>query len=119
MPITLSANKRRAAATLMALVAASLPIVNILNIICSTGADNLSGDLIYHVQALSRILSLGYAWQNILRDSFYNGRLMFFPTLLRIAYWNAYVELIFGLCAKALALCLAYTARRRCSSSER
>ncbi|HEY3289466.1 MAG TPA: hypothetical protein VGK87_05000 [Anaerolineae bacterium] len=98
-----------------AVVLATLPIIHILSIVCTTGADVLSSDLIYHVAALSRIFSPSYPLQNILRDSYYNGHLMFFPMLLRIvlaklAYWNAYIELLFGLGASILTLCLICSA---------
>lgn len=115
MRLNVNTGKFRAGVALAAYVLAALPIIRILTIICTTGADVLSSDLIYHVAALSRILSPGYPLQNILRDSFYNGHLMFFPMLLRIAlaklvYWNAYIELLFGLGSSILTLCLACSA---------
>ncbi len=108
-------HNRRAAGAVIASVLTALPIIRILSIICTTGADILSADLIYHVQALTRILSPSYNALNILRDSFYNGHLMFFPMLLRImlaklVYWNSFVELLCGFGTMILTCCLFYSA---------
>jgi hypothetical protein len=106
---------RRHAATLLALIATCLPILNILHIITTTGVDVLSSDYVFHVQAMTRILSPGYAWTNLLSDAFYNGHLMFFPLLLRIVlarffYWNTYLELFIGVGASVLMLCALHNA---------
>ncbi len=99
----------------MALVAASLPIINILNIICSTGADTLSDDYLVHLRNIAPILNGSFSPGNFLHDSFYRGHLMVFPTLLRIilarlTYWNAYVELFIGVGAAILTLFLIHNA---------
>ena len=93
MAYRLSHPTRQTIGAIIAIALACAPMINILSIITTTGADALSGDYVVHVESMARILSAGYSWVNIFRDSYYHGHLMLFPTVFRIVlaktvYWK-------------------------------
>lgn|GEM_PF-3672167 len=115
MAYRLSHPTRQTIGAIIAIALACAPMINILSIITTTGADALSGDYVVHVESMARILSAGYSWVNIFRDSYYHGHLMLFPTVFRIVlaktvYWNEYVELLCGYGVSVLSLFLTHNA---------
>ncbi|MGB5967766.1 MAG: hypothetical protein WBG70_05485 [Spirulinaceae cyanobacterium] len=83
--------------TAIAILATLIPILNIVVIIATTGANNFSNDYIQSLGIIDQFLSGTYDWNNYFQDTFFNGHIVFFPALIRlaIAYFahsNVYVE---------------------------
>ncbi|MGI8824313.1 MAG: hypothetical protein ACR2JC_01470 [Chloroflexota bacterium] len=104
--------------TLCVVVITLVPVLNIVSIVSSTGANNPSNDYLAELPYFDQMLSGTYQWQNFFHDSFIRSHSLAIPFLLRLAvmlttHWNMYVELDVGLAAAFLKLLLlgdAFTA---------
>jgi hypothetical protein len=79
-----------------------LPIANIISVVTTTGADNLSNDYLQYVGLVDKVLNGGYNWLNYIPDTFYRTHSVALPVLLHIAnaqffHWNIYLELLAGI----------------------
>jgi hypothetical protein len=95
-----------------------IPALNIVYIVVTTGANNISNDYIAYVGTIDQILSGTYDWRRYFRDTFVVGsHSVALPFLIRLGViklfqWNIYAELYIGLAvafAKLVLLYLAYT----------
>ncbi|HEY9871569.1 MAG TPA: hypothetical protein V6D08_20600 [Candidatus Obscuribacterales bacterium] len=101
---------RVAVGGLFALLAAALalaPLVNIVTIIATTGADNLSNDYLAYTGMVGKVLSGTYDWSGYLRDTFYRTHSVALPVFLHILdarffHWSVYPELYAGVALAAL-----------------
>lgn len=97
------------------LVLTCIPVVNMISIVGSTGANNLSNDYISYVGLIGKILDGTYNWQNYLIDTRFGPHSYAFFFLIRIAlarfaHWNIYGELYISLVFAGLKLFLLYDA---------
>jgi hypothetical protein len=72
----------RLTAGLAAIGLALLPILWIVQILATTGADNPSSDDGFFVVFVGRVLKGGYNWRNLLRDTFQNTHVSAIPALI-------------------------------------
>jgi hypothetical protein len=91
------------------------PILRVVAIVLTTGANNLSNDYLRFAHLISRILDGGYNWQNYFRDTFWNGHSLALPVLVylavaKFARWNVYVEMCIGIVMGMIRLVLLYDA---------
>ncbi|MDD2695459.1 MAG: hypothetical protein PHD58_06020 [Anaerolineales bacterium] len=117
-----SVSRRLLAAAFWALTI--LPIGNIVWLVASTGTNTLSNDYLLFAPLVDRILSGGYDWRHYFADTLLmNGsQSLAVPFLLRLAairlaHWNVYVEIGFGLLLALAKLGLAYTVLARQASA--
>ena len=95
------------------IVLALLPIINILRIAITTGANNPSNDLIFYLPLIDQVLRGTYNWQNYLTDTFIRSHSLAFPVLIRLAivrltHWNIYAELYIGIFLAVLRVLLLH-----------
>ena len=80
------------------LVLSAIPVGNILHILLTTGAGNLSNDYAMFIPTIDKILSGNYLWSNFFRDSFYGSHFQVIPMLIYLGSaiftsWNVYFDL--------------------------
>ncbi|HMV49383.1 MAG TPA: hypothetical protein PKD31_16615, partial [Blastocatellia bacterium] len=91
-----------------------LPILNILWIVVSTGANVVSNDYYFYVGMIDLILAGKYDWHHFFRDTFIAGaHCMALPMLVRLVIvkltdWNVYFELYTGFVLALLKLILLH-----------
>lgn len=101
---------------LVALLAAVLtlaPLVIIVTIIATTGADNLSNDYLAYTGMVGKVLSGTYDWSGYFRDTFYRTHSVALPLFLHILdarffHWSVYPELYAGFVLAALRAVLLH-----------
>ncbi|MBI4534498.1 MAG: hypothetical protein HY711_11190 [Candidatus Melainabacteria bacterium] len=86
-----------------------LPVINIVTIIATTGADCLSNDYLAYVGLIDQIFNGSYSWLNYFQDTFYRTHSVAIPVLVHLAdawlfHWNVYAELYLGVLLALLRL---------------
>lgn len=105
----------RAILVILILLLTLAPILRVVAIVLTTGANNLSNDYLRFAYLVGRILDGGYNWQNYFRDTFWNGHSLALPVLIylavaKFAHWNVYVEICVGIVMGIIRLALLYDA---------
>lgn len=90
-----------------------IPILRVIVVVLTTGANNLSNDYLRFAYLISRILDGGYNWRNYLHDTFWNGHSLALPVLVylavaKFAHWNVYVEMCVGIIMGIIRLLMLY-----------
>ncbi len=91
-----------------------LPILNIIRIVVSTGANAISNDYVAYVQIVDQVLSGTYDWRHFFSDTFIAGaHCMALPMLVRLAVvkfasWDIYFELYIIIALALLKLILLH-----------
>ena len=101
--------------TAVALVASGLSIAllyRMVNVVATTGSNNLSNDYVTYAPIVAQMLGGHYDWLNYFRDTFYGHAHSFaLPFLFRLAiarfdHWNIYDELYVSLAFAAVKVVL-------------
>jgi hypothetical protein len=90
---------------------ALIPIINIVHIVSTIGADNLSNDYMRTVALVDKIFSGSFDWRNYFQDTFIVNKLhsyaFFFLVqlgLIKLTGWSVYGEIYVGLILAAIRL---------------
>ncbi|HKQ06598.1 MAG TPA: hypothetical protein VJ464_15805 [Blastocatellia bacterium] len=110
--------RRRNAARYIAIAGAAfltlLPLLNIIHIIATTGANTPSSDDAFFMDRfLGRVLDGTYDWRFFIRDTFFFTHSNLFPALAyiamaRLTHFNVYSVLYFGILLAAIKLALIH-----------
>jgi hypothetical protein len=94
-------------------ILACLPVYNIVHIIGTTGANNLSNDYALFLPLIDKIISGNYAWSSFFHDTFFVSHFQPLPILVYLANalitgWNVYAELFFIIALSIFRLILTF-----------
>lgn len=91
------------------------PLLNVITVIATTGANSLSNDYTSWVWAIDQMFDGTYPWLNFFRHTLWAGHSFVLPLLThlsvaRLTEWNAYVELFIGVALFAIRVGLLQAA---------
>src|SRR5262249_44544701 len=103
----------RAPVLLLLGLLAIAPLGNIVAIITTTGADNLSNDYLAYTWMVRDVLAGTYNWSHYFRDTFYRTHSVALPVFIHIGaarffHWSIYPELYLGIAIAAVRVLLLW-----------
>ena len=101
-------------AVIASISVALIPLIRLIFIYSTTGADNPSNDEWYPMAIIfGPIMDGHYHWAKFFQDIFYNGHLVFFPILAQLAFacffhMNYFAMLVFGILLSTIQIYLVF-----------